>query len=207
MACRKAATVLEAFSESDSLHPIISCVKASVSRCRYATPSSVSTYVIIGHPQPVHAPWTEALDQVRVLTPRVVGACRMTPAAGLEHQPALVHESVESVAATQPSAIDALQDEEQLVGAYAGSLAAELADRPDYLRLGKLTGRALLARHRIITLACLAKQSAQAPDGSSGMPGPKVVYCLAPAFFSKSMPYFSLLIFIISLRASLRNSE
>ena len=143
----------------------------------------------------------------------------MTPAAGLEHQPALVHEAVESVAPTHPPAIDALQDEEQLVGAYAGSLAAELADGPDYLRLGKLTGRALLARHRIITLACLAKQSAQAPDGSfakqsaqapdgsSGMPGPKVVYCLAPAFFSKSMPYFSLLIFIISLRASLRNSE
>ena len=46
MACRNAATVLEAFSESDSLQPIISCVKASVSRCRYATPSSVSTYVI-----------------------------------------------------------------------------------------------------------------------------------------------------------------
>ena len=78
----------------------------------------------IGHPQPVHALGAEVLDQVRVLAPRVVGACRMTPAAGLEHQPALVHEAVESVAPTHPPAIDVLQDEEQLVGAHAGSLAA-----------------------------------------------------------------------------------
>lgn len=159
------------------------------------------------HPQPVHALGAEALDQVRILSPRVVGVCRVAPAAWLEHQPALVHEAVEGVAATKPLTVNVLQDEEQLVGSYAGGLAAEITDTPDYFRLGKLTGRALLARHRIITLACLAKQSAQAPYGNSRVPGPKVVYCLAPAFFSRSMPYFSLLIFIISLSASLRSSE
>ena len=42
----KAATVLAAMSESDNTHPTISCVHASVTRCRYTTPSSVSIYVM-----------------------------------------------------------------------------------------------------------------------------------------------------------------
>lgn len=41
-----AATVFSAMSVSDTHHPMISCENASVSRCRYTTPSWVSMYVM-----------------------------------------------------------------------------------------------------------------------------------------------------------------
>ena len=66
---------------------------------------------------------------------------------------------------------------------------------------------ALLLADRVITFMCFAKQSAQTADTCISMSESKVVYCLAPAFFSKSTPYCSLPFFSTSCNASLRSSE
>ncbi len=71
----------------------------------------------------------------------------MTPAAGALSISALVHEAVESVAATHPPAIDALQDEEQLLPRrLCREPVRRTADRPDYLRLSKGSRAARFSR-------------------------------------------------------------
>ena len=137
----------------------------------------------------------------------MVGIGRVAPALRLEHEVVAADYVVEPVTPGDGIREDALQDEEQLVGTDARRLTAKLAhalhDRP----LVEPKAVAPFAAHAIVTFAALAKQSAQAPDAFARVPGPKVVYCLAPAFFSRSMPYCSRPIFRTSFSASLRSSE
>ena len=124
-----------------------------------------------------------------------------------EHKSVTVDDLIELVTARHRVEEDGLEDDEHLVSAYAGSSRAQLAGVLHKLPFRQLKAGTLLLAHRVITFAGLAKQSAQAADTRIGMPEPKVVYCLAPAFFSKSMPYCSLPIFSTSCNASLRSSE
>ena len=124
-----------------------------------------------------------------------------------EHKSVTVDDLIELVTARHGVEEDGLEDDEHLVSAYAGSSRAQLAGVLHKLPFRQLKAGTLLLAHRVITFAGLAKQSAQAADTRIGMPEPKVVYCLAPAFFSKSMPYCSLPIFSTSCNASLRSSE
>lgn len=138
----------------------------------------------VGHPQAVHRRRPETLYHVPVFPVVMIGARRVTPALGLEHQPVLVHEAVEAVTAGGGFGKDLLYHEVELVGAYAGSLTADGLHGMDYLTLANRTLFTHMAADGVITFAALAKQSAQASQGYAGMPGPKVVYCLAPAFLA-----------------------
>lgn len=152
----------------------------------------------VRNPKLVDRRRAEAPDKIPVLAVVVVGAGGVALAVRLEHQPVVMHDAVEAVAPTHLVGADVLEDEEKLVGPYAGSLTAYGLDRRDDVALQKLDRETLRTAHAVITFAGLAKQSAQATQGKPGMPGPKVVYCLAPAFFSRSMPYLSLHILITS---------
>ena len=137
----------------------------------------------------------------------MIGVRRVTPPLRLQHEMILMHQPIEPLTASHLLGIQITKHQEQLIGAYARSLVTNLTDGGNDLRFGQFLTHSLLPADSIITLATLAKQSTQAPNGCTGMPEPKVVYCLAPAFFSRSMPYCSRPIFNTSLRASLRSSE
>ena len=161
----------------------------------------------VGHPQLVDPVDGQSLDHVLVLPVRMVGACRVTALPGLQHQVWLVHQPVEPVPATHPVRIEFLEHQVQLVRPDARSLMPDIPHGVKYLFLWQFPAHAFLLAHGVITFSCLAKQPAQATDRFLGMPEPKVVYRLAPAFFSRSMPYCSRPILRSSCRASLRNSE
>ena len=161
----------------------------------------------VGHPKLVGGGDFHALGQVLELAVMVVGVgCVATP-PGLEHQVAVVQQAIKPVPAAHPARVSLLEHEKELVRPYPRGLRADALHGADYLRAGRFPLGALRLADAIITLAALAKQSAQQPDGRTGMPEPKIVYCLAPAFFSKSTPYSSRPILSTSPRASLRNSE
>lgn len=126
---------------------------------------------------------------------------------GLEHQMIIVHKTIEAVSTGSGLGEQILYYKVELVCAYAGVTLTYRHHYLDYLALANGTLLANRATHTIITFAGLAKQLAQTFYRGLGMPEPKVVYCLAPTFFSKSMPYCSRPIFNTSLSASLRNSE
>ena len=142
----------------------------------------------VGDSKLVWSGGTDILGQVLVFVVVMVGICRMAPATGLKHETVPVDYAIEPVASRHGLTEDVLQYYEHLVGAYAGGLGAQLADLLHYLELRHLKPIAPLPADRVITFASLAKQPAQTADARLSVSEPKVVYCLAPAFFSKSIP-------------------
>ena len=140
------------------------------------------------HPQLVGPLYDHSFYQVLVFPIIMIGICRMTASRRLQREMVLMHQPIEPVTASHLLGVQLLEHQEKLIGTYAGSLGTDLLHRGHDLPLGQFLSRSLLFAHAIITLAALAKQPAQDPDRRSGMPEPKVVYCLAPAFFSRSMP-------------------
>src|SRR5574344_974465 len=118
-----------------------------------------------------------------------------------------MHQPIEPVASFHLFGIQFPEHHEQFIGSYSGSLATNITYSGNNFRFRQFLMHAFLFAYRIITFTTFAKQSAQVSDGFTGMPEPKVVYCLAPAFFNRSMPYRSRPIFNTSWRASLRSSE
>ena len=137
----------------------------------------------------------------------MVGVGCVTSAFRLKHEVVLVDYFIESVTSRHGIKEDVFKYYEHLIGSYARGFAAYLACLFHYLRFCQFKLLALLFADGVITFTSLAKQSAQTADTCISMSEPKVVYCLAPAFFSKSIPYCSLPIFSTSCRASLRSSE
>ena len=131
----------------------------------------------------------------------------MASALRPEHKSVTIDDAIEPVTSWHGGEEDGLEDDEHLVCPYAGGFRAQLAGMLHQLPFRQLKAVPPLLADRVITFAGLAKQSTQAADTRIGMPEPKAVYCLAPAFFSKSMPYCSLPIFRTSCNASLRSSE
>ena len=161
----------------------------------------------VGHPQLVRGRRRELLRQVLVFAVVVVGVRRVPAALGLQHQMLPVQQLIELVTAHHLVRIQVPEHDEQLVRAYAGVLPAYLRDDASNRGLAQLAFLTLLLAHGIIAYTCLAKQPAQAFDRLVRMPAAEAVYCLAPSFFSKSMPYSSFPIFSSSRKASLRSSE
>lgn len=142
----------------------------------------------VGHPQLVGGRQLHPLGQVLVFAVVMVGVGRVPAPLGLEHQTVVVHQTVESVTASHLAGIHVLEHYEQLVGPYAGSLGADGFYRSHYFRLGQLPPPALLGADAVITLAALAKQSAETSQALAGMSLAEGVYCLAPVFFNRSRP-------------------
>ena len=161
----------------------------------------------VGHPQLVGAHDGDPFRQIAVFAIVVIGIRRVATPRGLQHEAVLTHQPIEPVTPFHLPGIQLPEHQEQFIGPYSGSAAANVTHGGDDLRAGQLLTQALLLAYGIITFATLAKQPAQLPDGFTGMFEPKVVYCLAPAFFSRSMPYRSRPISRTSWRASLRSSE
>lgn len=159
------------------------------------------------YPQLVEPYRFEALYQVLVLTVVVVGVRCVPFSLGLEHEMVLMHEPVEGIPTGYLQGKGVLQDEKQLVGTDTGRMATDLTHFIHDIGLSQFQPHTPLTTDRIITLTCLAKQSAQRPEADLWMSELEGVYCLAPAFFSRSKLYFSLPIFISSFKASLRSSE
>ena len=131
----------------------------------------------------------------------------MPPALRLEHHVLLMHEAIKAVAPWRSIRKHLLYHQMHLVGSYARVLAADALHRLYYLTFAHTAFLAHRTADRVIALPAFAKQSAQTSDGFLRMPDSEGVYCLAPAFFSKSMPYCSRPIFNTSFNASLRSSE
>ena len=161
----------------------------------------------VGHPQLVGTYDRDSFYQIAVFTIVMVGICRMAAFLWLQHKMVLMHQPIEPVTSSHLFGIQFPEHQKQFIGSYAWGLDADFLHCSDDLCLGQFPALALLLIDRIITFAAFAKQSAQFPDGLTRMPEPKVVYCLAPAFFSRSMPYRSRPILRTSWRASLRSSE
>lgn len=84
-----------------------------------------------------------ARDFIRIVSPTPVFVSRQSfpycmPASWLEHQIVVVNQAVEPVTSEHCLRIDILEHEEKLMASYAGSLAADLTDKPDGLTLTRL---------------------------------------------------------------------
>ena len=146
----------------------------------------------ICNPQAVYAFRSEVLDEVGILAVAVIGVRSMTPAFRLEHKAVVMHKRIETVTAGHADTEYILEHYKKLVCAQSGSLRTDLLYHSDYFVVAKLQTPAFFTADGIITLSRLPKQSAQASDTCLWMPETEVIYCLAPAFFSRSTPYFSL---------------
>ena len=131
----------------------------------------------------------------------------MTPTFRLEHETVLVDYFIESVAPRHDVRENGFEYDKHFVSTDAGGFTAYLVGLFHYFLFCQFKMITFLFADGVITFSSLAKQSAQTADTYISMPEPKVIYCLAPAFFSKSMPYCSLPILSTSFRASFRSSE
>lgn len=137
----------------------------------------------------------------------MVGIGCVTPAFWFKHEVVLVDYFIESVTPRHDVRENVFEYDKHLVRTDAGGFTAYLTDLFHYLFFCQFKLVSLFFANRVITFTSLAKQSAQTADTYICMPEPKVIYCLAPAFFSKSIPYCSLPILSTSFRASFRSSE
>ena len=161
----------------------------------------------VSHPQLVGTYDRDSFYQITVFKIVMIGIRRMAASQWFQHKVVLMHQPVEPVTPFHLFGIQFPEHQKKLIGSYAWGLTTDFLYCSDDLCFGQFLTHALILADSIITLATFAKQSAQVPDGFTGMPEPKVVYCLAPAFFSRSIPYRSRPIFSTSWRASLRSSE
>lgn len=114
---------------------------------------------------------------------------------------------IETVTSHNSGAIDITQNQKQLVGSDTRSLLADIPYQRQNFQLIQLTFLTSAPADRVIAFTGLAKQSAQTFYRYFRMSEPKAVYCLAPAFFNRSIPYSSRPIRKTSFKASFRSSE